>query len=224
MIQNCRKYKDSRLVTNWQDANKFIKKHNVKDFRIFSENLVSINMNPITVTLNRLPAVGASILELSKIIMYRFFYDVLRPVYGSDVGLVYMDTDSFLLKINTPNWYADIERHFKTHMDTSNFPRDHRLYDPSTRCVLGLFKDETPGTYISAFCGLRAKLYSYISNAEEHKRCKGISRSTTKHELRYCLYEDALLQRMSYNHKSKLIRAKDFRLTTQEVNKRSLSR
>ena len=42
-----------------------------------------------------------SILELSKILMYEFWYDYVKPKYDEKAKLCYMDTDSFIVYINT---------------------------------------------------------------------------------------------------------------------------
>ena len=42
---------------------------------------------------------GLSILEISKILMYEFWYDYMKPKYNDNVKLCYMDTDSFIMNI-----------------------------------------------------------------------------------------------------------------------------
>ena len=42
---------------------------------------------------------GPWILEWSKIIMCEFWYDYVKPEYGENVKMCYMDTDSFILQI-----------------------------------------------------------------------------------------------------------------------------
>ena len=44
---------------------------------------------------------GLSMPELSKILMYEFWYDYVQPKYGEKVNLCYMDTDSFIVYIKT---------------------------------------------------------------------------------------------------------------------------
>ena len=51
---------------------------------------------------------GLSILEISKILMYEFWYDYMKPKYNNDVKLCYMDTDSFVMHIKTNDFYKDI--------------------------------------------------------------------------------------------------------------------
>ena len=40
---------------------------------------------------------GLSILELSKILMYKFQHDYVKPKYGEKVKLCYIDTESFII-------------------------------------------------------------------------------------------------------------------------------
>ena len=51
---------------------------------------------------------GLSVLEISKILMYEFWYDYMKPKYNNDVKLCYMDTDSFVMHIKTNDFYEDI--------------------------------------------------------------------------------------------------------------------
>ena len=51
---------------------------------------------------------GLSILEISKTLMYEFWYNYMKPKYGDNVKLCYMDTDSFIMHIKTEDFYKDI--------------------------------------------------------------------------------------------------------------------
>ena len=70
---------------------------------------------------------GLSILELSKILMYEFWYDYVKPKYGEKVKLCYMDTDSFIVYIKTEDIYKDIAEDVETRFDTSNYELDRPL-------------------------------------------------------------------------------------------------
>ena len=48
---------------------------------------------------------GMSILDISKILMYKFWYDYLKPKYNDKAKLYYMDTDSFVLNIFTEDFF-----------------------------------------------------------------------------------------------------------------------
>ena len=45
-----------------------------------------------------------SILDISKILMYEFCYDYIKPKYGDKAKLCYMDTDSFVIYIETEDF------------------------------------------------------------------------------------------------------------------------
>ena len=51
---------------------------------------------------------GLSILEISKILMYEFWYDYMKTKHGDNIKLCYMDTDSFIMNIKTEDFYKDI--------------------------------------------------------------------------------------------------------------------
>ena len=60
--------------------------------------------------------------------MYEFWYDYMKPKYGNDVKLCYMDTDSFIMDIKTNDFYEDITN-VENRFDTSNGKEqeDHRF-------------------------------------------------------------------------------------------------
>ena len=61
---------------------------------------------------------GFSVLELSKLLMYEFYYHKLQPYYNNKIKLHYMDTDSFILSIKTGDLINDLE-YFKDDFDFS---------------------------------------------------------------------------------------------------------
>ena len=62
-----------------------------------------------------------SILEISKTLMYKFWYDYMKLKYGDNVKLCYMDTNSFIMYIKTEDFYIDIADDVKKRFDTSNY-------------------------------------------------------------------------------------------------------
>ena len=65
-----------------------------------------------------------SILELSKIVMYRFWYDYVKPKYDEKAKLCYMDTDRFIVYVKTDDIYKDIAEDVETRFGTSNYELD----------------------------------------------------------------------------------------------------
>ena len=61
---------------------------------------------------------GISILDISKILMYEFWYGYIRPKYGNKAKLCYTDTDSFVIYIKTENFFEDISNNVERWFDT----------------------------------------------------------------------------------------------------------
>ena len=71
--------------------------------------------------MNKPVYLGLSMLELSEILMYEYWYDYVKQKYGEKVKLYYMDTDIFIVYIKTDDIYEDIEEYVETRFDTSNY-------------------------------------------------------------------------------------------------------
>ena len=71
--------------------------------------------------MNKLVYLGLSILELIEILMYKFWYDYVKPKYGEKVKLSHMDIDSFIVYIKTYDIYKGIAEDVQTSFDTSNY-------------------------------------------------------------------------------------------------------
>ena len=78
--------------------------------------------------MNKLGHLGLSILDLSKTVMDEFWYDYVKPKYGENEKLCYMDTDSFTVHVKTDDTYKDIVKDVETRFDTSNFEIDKPLW------------------------------------------------------------------------------------------------
>ena len=57
--------------------------------------------------------VGQAILDKSKELMYQFYYEYLKPKYKEKVKLLYTDTDSFILEIETDDFFEDTKEDLK---------------------------------------------------------------------------------------------------------------
>ena len=95
---------------------------------------------------------GLSILEISKTLMYEFWYDYMKPKYNSNIKLCYMDTDSFIMNIiKTNDFYKDIASDVENSFDTSNYEANRPLPTGKNKKVIGLMKDELGGKIIMEF-------------------------------------------------------------------------
>ena len=96
--------------------------------------------------------------------------------------LLYTDTDSLIVHVETADVYKDMED-MREHFDFSNFdPFNpwHDLYDPSKKRVVGLFKDKMGGKPIKEFVGLRSKVYSVDCGAKSTSALKGVMKAAQK--------------------------------------------
>ena len=122
-----------------------------------------------------------SILDISKVLMYEFWYDYIKPKYDNDVKLCYMDTDSFVMNIKTEDFYKDIANDVEKRFDTSNYEVDRPLPTGKNNKVIGLMKDELGGKIITEFITLRPKAYTYLADdGKEDKKAKGTKKCLIK--------------------------------------------
>ena len=104
---------------------------------------------------------GFTVLEVSKRVMWKFFYGYLKLKYGDQIELCHTDTDSFILYIKTEDVYEDIAADIEKWFDTSNYKIDRPLLTTNkNKKVLGKFKDELEGKIMTKFVGLRSKTYA----------------------------------------------------------------
>ena len=88
---------------------------------------------------------GLLILDLSKTVMYELGYDYVKPKYGENSKLFYMDTGSFIVHLKTEDIFKDIVEHVETRFDTSNFELDRLFPKGKNKKVIGIIKDELGG-------------------------------------------------------------------------------
>ena len=225
-MENIRNRQDIKLVTTPEQAAKLINRPNYKKRTIFSEDLAAIHMGKTELVFNKPIYVGASILDLSKNLMYEFHYEYIKPKYGDKIQLLMTDTDSLIYEIQTDDFYKDIENDIKTKFDTSAYPADHKGIKLRTnKKVIGMMKDEAAGQEIAEYVGLRSKLYSYIMDDgdEEVKRCKGVKKSVVEKTISHQDYKNCLFEGKKEMRKMNVIRSHKHQIYTETVNKIALS-
>ena len=147
-MDNVRKHQYIKLVKTDCKRNNLVSEPNYHTMKLISENLSIIEMKKVKVKMKKLIYLGLSILEISKIIMYEFWYDYVKKKYGDMVKLCYMDTDSLIMNIKTKDFYKDIAQDVEERFDTSNYDVDRPLPKGKNKKVIGLMKDELGGGII----------------------------------------------------------------------------
>ena len=181
-------------------------------------------MKKAKVKMNKPIYLGLSILEISKILMYEFWYDYMKPKYGNDVKLCYMDTDSFMTNIKTNDFYEDIANDVENRFDTSNYEVNRPLPMGKNKKVIGLMKDKLGGKIITEFVKLRPRTYSYLTDdGKEDKKTKGTKKCVIKKMIKFIDYKKCLLNdEVIFKSQQRFISKKHY-VYTENINKIALS-
>ena len=142
-MENKRKHRDIKLVTTEEKRIKLVLEPNYHRTKQFSESLLAIEMKKTKVKMNKPVYLGMSILDISKTLMYEFWYDYVKPKYKDKAKLCYMDTDSFVINIFTEDFFEDINNDVERWFDTSNYDNnDERpLRIGVNKKLIGLLND-----------------------------------------------------------------------------------
>ena len=225
-MENIRNRVDIKLVNTEEKLKKLVAKPNFKGRKILQEDFVSVHMKKTSLTMNKPVYLGMCILDLSKIIMFDFHYNYIKPKYGNKAKLLFTDTDSLMYEIETEDFYKDISGDVKNRFDTSDYPENHPSGIPTgiNKKVLGMMKDEAAGKIIKEFVGLRSKLYSYkMDEGGENKKCKGIKKQVVESSITHEDYKTCLLTGKEQLRKQNILRSYNHEVYTEEVNKVALS-
>ena len=107
-VENVRNHRNIKLVTTYEKFNKYASEPHLMNVKCFSENLLAVEMRETEVFMNKPVYLGQAILDISKTLMYEFYYDYLQIKYSDKVKLCYTDTDSFIIYVETDDFYLDI--------------------------------------------------------------------------------------------------------------------
>ena len=243
-IESLNNRKQVKIVNNPTEFTKLISRPNYDRHIIINKDLAIVLFNPESVRVDKPYYIGFSILEISKYIMYDFFYNVLRPYFGDDgVDLLYSDTDSLAIKIKTRNLLFDLQN-LKSNMDFSNLNKEHPLFSNENKAQLFKFKEEFGLRPISRLCALKSKVYSFevgcqhdigvgfnglclecqnkTFTGENMNKLKGIQRQTVR-KIHFSNYLNCLSDFTAQRVSTFQITSKKQKITTNKVSKISLS-
>ena len=195
---------------------------------------MTIEMRKTEVEMLKPVYVGQAILDISKTIMYEFWYDYLKPKYGDKTKLCYMDTDSFIIDIQKEDFLKDISKDVKRCFDTSGYDKnfDRPLEIGVNKKVLGKFKDELNGNILTEFISIGPKVYAI--NCEEYafrndnyklqlmKKAKGTKKCIVKKHINFNDYMNALFGEKTIMKEQLRFKSDCHNIYTQRVNKIAL--
>ena len=230
-MENVRNQRDIKLVTTDVQRKRYVSKPNYHACKHFNEELMAIEMNKTHVFMNKPVYIGHAILDISKTLMYRFWYEYLEPKSKNKIKLCYMNTDSFIIYVETEDFYKDIADDVNEWFDTSSYDKNYEKPLPKgiNKKVLGKYKRELAGRIMTKFCAPRAKTHAhllddYISDDDENtKRAKGAKKYVIKKMLTFENHQDAVLKKRT-TIRSQLQFKKDcHNVCTEEMNKIAIS-
>ena len=220
-MENIRKHCDIKLVKKDKKRNKLVSEPNFHTMKLIDDNLVIIEMKKVKVKMNKPIYLGLSMLDISKITMYEFWYDFIK---SSSEKLCYMDTDSFVINIKTKDFYKDIAMDVKEKFDTSNYVHNRPLPKGGNKKVLGLMKDELGGGIITEFVALRPNVYSYKTEDNvELKKAKGTKKCIINKMLNFNDYKNCLLDNIKVLRSQQRFKSENHSVYTENINKIALS-
>ena len=126
-MENVRNHRDIKIVTTDKPTSILASEPNYHSTKYISKDLLIMEMKKAEVKMNNPIYLGQAILDLSKTLMYEFWYDYIKPMYGDKAKLCYTDTDSLVIHIKTDDFYKDISNDIERLFETSNYDnKDNR--------------------------------------------------------------------------------------------------
>ena len=161
-MENVRNHRDIKLVTTNERRKKLVSEPNYHTTKWFDKEFLAIEMNKTKILMNKPVYLGQAILDISETLMYEFWYDYLKPKYGDKVKLCYMDTDSFIIHVETEDFYKDIANDVDKWFDTSGYnetDNTKKNYMKQYKKVTGKFEDEINGNIMTELSSPMANTY-----------------------------------------------------------------
>ena len=120
-MENVRNHRDIKLVTSDKRRSILASEPNYHSTKYISKDLLIMEMKKVEVKMNKPIYLGQAILDISKTLMYEFWYDYIKLKYGDKARLCYTDTDSLIIYVETEDFYKDIARDVEKWFNTSNY-------------------------------------------------------------------------------------------------------
>ena len=165
-MENVRKHRHIKHVTTERRKKLFVGRTKLSYYKVFDRKCVDYKnekkKKKTQIFMNEPVYWGLSVLDLSKSVMYKFWYDFVKPKYGEKARLWNIDTDSFIVYTRTDHIYKDTAEDVDTRSDRQYLTDKIDLYLKEKAKFISVMKDELRGRIMNEFVRLRAKPYSYL--------------------------------------------------------------
>ena len=208
-IENIRKRLNLDLIDK-SDIHKILNRQSKLSFDDKIAEYDKFNLytfNKETIKFTKPIYIGFCVLELSKLLMYEWYYDKMQPYFGEDnLELHYLDTDSFIFSFRPIKCLIEDLKHFEEDFDFSDLDPSHELYSEANKKVIGKMKLETaPELDLDEAVFLRSKSYSLnIKQNNSHCKHKGVQdhNKFTLEDYKYCLENNEIKYGVTYSFRS----------------------
>ena len=216
---------ESRLTKLWP-------KRTLKPEQYTPNNLAAIHVAKTKLKFDKPIYVGMSVLDVSKTLMYKFHYNLMREKCGENIKLLYTDTKSFIYMISIDDFYQSI-KDMINYFDTAGYAEKNVYGLPRiNRKVLGKMNNEVHGQVMRAMVRLRSKMYATDVDGDEQRdkknklavmKSKGIKRVQLGGDITFDNCKDYLSNKGEKMKQINLIRSYKHEQYTVEVNEKALS-
>lgn len=222
-MENIRDRLDLKIITNERKYEKTVALPTYNHSIYLNENMVIVRLDRVEFKYNKPVYIGVSILDISKIRMYEFHYNVMKKKYNDNIELLYTDTDSLKYLIYTKDVYEDIKE-IINEFDTSDYDINNKYNIPLiNKKIPGKMKDENNGKIFTEFIGLRSKMYYQTTDEDKNKKvCKGIKNNIIDKTINRDHYYNCLTKNEIYRRKMNNIASYEHNIYSVELNKVAL--
>ena len=223
-MENVRKHTNIKLIATDKRRNQLVSEPNYHTTTYFSENLLAIEIKKIKARRNKPVNLGLSILEISKTLMYEFWYDykIIKTMQNYATWIHgYMD---FIINIKIEDFYEDIDNDVEKRFDTSNYEVNRPLPTGKNKKVVGLMKDKLGGKIMTEFAALRPKTFSYLmDDGKSDEKAKGTKICVIKKILKFNDYKNCLLNNEIILKSKQRLKSEAHNVYIGDINKIELS-
>ena len=116
-IENVTKHKNIIPVTTERRRINLVSEPNYCTTKFFTKSLLAIEMRKTQILINKPVYLGLSILDLSKTVIHKFWYDYVRLRYGQNVKLRYMAKDGLIVYVKTDVFTKTLQKILKQDLE-----------------------------------------------------------------------------------------------------------
>ena len=191
-MENVRNRIDVRLLAETEQLEKIKRNPKFRCTKEINDDLSAVLLTKTKCVLNKPIYIGMSILDVSKVLMYKYWYNELKYKFGDNIRLMYTDTDSFVFAVVCDDYFKTINL---KEYDISNWeaiPEGCEEIMKYNKKRIGIPKSELGLNAITSFVALRSKMYSAktadkstdksggVAGGVVMNKAKGISRYVVK--------------------------------------------